>query len=121
MVPEAAEKLEDVGLVGDRFIASYLKDAHSVVRLFEISGKAAGEIALPGLGTASGFKGKRKDTETFYSYVSFTEPPTVYRYDVKNWPKHRALPPQGRFQLARSSPPSRFFIRAKTGRKSRCS
>jgi prolyl oligopeptidase len=84
VVPEAADKLESVDLVGDRFIASYLKDAHSAVRLFEVSGKEAGEIKLPGLGTASGFHGKRKDTETFYSYVSFTEPATIYRYDMKS-------------------------------------
>jgi len=83
VVPEAADKLAGVDLVGDRFIASYLKDAHSVVRLFELSGQPAGEIPLPGLGTASGFTGKRRDTETFYSYVSFTEPPTIYRYDMK--------------------------------------
>ena len=84
VVPEAADKLEAVELVGDRFVASYLKDAHSAIKIFEVSGKAAGEIKLPGLGTASGFRGKRKDTETFYSYVSFTEPPTVYRYDFKS-------------------------------------
>ena len=84
VVPEAADKLDNVELIGDRFVASYLKDAHSSIRLFELSGKPAGEIKLPGLGTASGFKGKRKDTETFYSYVSFTEPPTVYRYDMKS-------------------------------------
>ena len=100
-MPEAADKLEGVDLVGDRFIASYLKDAHSVVRVFELSGKAAGEIPLPGLGTASGFTGKRKDTETFYSYVSFTEPPTVYRYDMKSGQSTRALPPEGRFQIGR--------------------
>jgi prolyl oligopeptidase len=84
VVAETADKLESVDLVGDRFIASYLKDARSVVRVFELSGKPAGEIPLPGLGTAGGFTGKRKDTETFYSYVSFTEPPTVYRYDIKS-------------------------------------
>ncbi len=83
LVAEAPDKLENVELVGDRFVASYLKDAHSAVRLFELSGKPAGEIPLSGLGTASGFTGKRKDTETFYSYVSFTEPPTIYRYDFK--------------------------------------
>jgi len=81
VVPESGDKLEDVDLVGERFVANYLHDAHSVVRLFELNGKPAGEIALPGLGTASAFNGKRHDTETFYSYVSFTEPPTVYRYD----------------------------------------
>lgn len=84
VVPEAADKLEATELVGDRFIASYLKDAHSAVRLFDLSGKDAGDIKLPGLGTASGFSGKRKDTETFYSYVSFTEPLTIYRYDLKS-------------------------------------
>src|SRR3954470_14217469 len=84
LVPEAADKLESAHVVGDRFIASYLKDAHSAVRLFDLSGKAAGEIKLPGLGSVSGLKGKRKDTETFYSYVSFTEPATIYRYDIKS-------------------------------------
>ena len=81
VVPESGDKLEDVDLVGERFVANYLHDAHSVVRLFELNGKAAGEIPLPGLGAAGGFTGKRNDTETFYSYVSFTEPPTIYRYD----------------------------------------
>ena len=84
LVPEAPDKLEDTQVVGDKFIASYLKDAHSAVRLFDLAGKDAGEIKLPGLGTASGFRGKRKDTETFYSYVSFTEPSTIYRYDLKS-------------------------------------
>ncbi len=84
VVPEGSDTLESVSLVGNLFIANYLKDAHSLVRLFEISGKAAGEVPLPGLGTATGFTGKRKDTETFYSYTSFTEPPTIYRYEIKS-------------------------------------
>src|SRR5256714_2476865 len=84
LVPEAPDKLEDAQVVGDRFIASYLKDAHSAIRLFDLTGKEAGEIKLPGLGTATGFNGKREDTETFYSYVSFTEPATIYRYDMKS-------------------------------------
>jgi prolyl oligopeptidase len=84
VVPEAPDTLEDVEVVGDRFIASYLKDAHSAVRLFGLAGKPEGEIKLPGLGTVSGFRGKRKDNETYYSYVSFTEPSTVYRYDLKS-------------------------------------
>ena len=83
LVPQSDDKLENVSVVGDRFIAGYLKDAHSVVRLFELDGKPAGEIPLSGLGTAGGFTGKRHDPETFYSFVSFTEPPTIYRYDFK--------------------------------------
>ncbi len=83
LVPQSADKLENVSVVGERFVAGYLKDAQSVVRLFELNGKPAGVIPLAGIGTAGGFTGKRHDIETFYSFVSFTAPPTIYRYDFR--------------------------------------
>ena len=46
---------------GDRFIAVYLKDARSLVKLFKPDGSPDGEIALPGIGSAGGFTGKRKE------------------------------------------------------------
>jgi prolyl oligopeptidase len=82
LVPEAAETLESVDLVGDRFLAVYLKDAHSVVRVFDVHGKHVRDVDLPGLGTATGFHGKRKDSETFYAFTSFTSPATIFRYEV---------------------------------------
>ncbi len=84
LIPEAAETLQGVSLVGDLFIASYLKDAHAQVKLFDLAGKFVREVALPGLGSAGGFGGKRKDTETFYTFTTFTAPPTIYRYDIKS-------------------------------------
>ncbi|HEV2045217.1 MAG TPA: prolyl oligopeptidase family serine peptidase, partial [Chthoniobacterales bacterium] len=81
LVPESSDKLEAVSVVGDRFIAVYLKDAKSVVKLFKPDGAPDGEIALPGIGTAGGFTGKRKDRETFYSFTSFTTPTSIFRYD----------------------------------------
>ena len=81
LVPESRDKLEAVSSVGERFVAVYLKDAHSAVKLFKRDGSADGEIALPGLGTAAGFSGKRKDRETFYSFTSFTTPTEIFRYD----------------------------------------
>ena len=81
LIPQSPDKLESVAVVGERFVASYLKDARSAVRLFQLDGKPAGDIPLPGLGTVGGFTGKRQDKETFYSYVSFTQPATIYRYD----------------------------------------
>lgn len=81
LVPESSDKLEAVTVVGDRFIAVYLRDAHSLVKLFKPDGSPDGEIALPGLGTAGGFTGKRKDRETFYSFTSFTTPSSIFRYD----------------------------------------
>jgi hypothetical protein len=42
------------------------------------------EIALPGIGSVSGFGGKRGDTETFFSFTGFTTPTTIYRLDMKS-------------------------------------
>lgn len=61
---------------------SYLKDAHSQIKIHDIKGKFIREIALPGIGTVAGFNGKRKDTETFYTYSSYNTPPTIYLYNM---------------------------------------
>ncbi|WP_240907014.1 prolyl oligopeptidase family serine peptidase [Paludisphaera rhizosphaerae] len=82
VIPEAAETLDNVDVVGDHFLVNYLKDAHTVVRVFDLAGKHVRDVELPGLGTASGFGGKRKDKETFYSFTSYNSPATIYRYDV---------------------------------------
>jgi prolyl oligopeptidase len=74
--------LESVHLVGERFFASYLHNAHSQVRTFDLAGKPLGEVKLPGIGAAVGFGGRREDKETFYAYTSFTNPTTIYRYDI---------------------------------------
>ena len=81
LVPESKDKLEAVSSVGDHFVALYLKDAHSAVKLFKRDGTADGEIKLPGLGTAAGFTGKAKDRETFYSFTSYTTPTEIFHYD----------------------------------------
>ncbi|HLP41548.1 MAG TPA: prolyl oligopeptidase family serine peptidase, partial [Fibrobacteria bacterium] len=83
LIPQAPETLEDIHVVGERFVAAYLKDAHSQVRAFALDGKAMGEIDLPGLGTVSGFGGEREDMETFFGFTAFTFPTTIYRHDFK--------------------------------------
>ncbi len=82
VIPQAADTLKGVNLFGEKFLCTYLKDARSAVKLFSREGKPLGEVALPGLGSAGGFGGKRSDTETFYSFTSYTAPGTIYRYDV---------------------------------------
>jgi prolyl oligopeptidase len=82
LISQAQDSLESVSVVGDRFFARYLKDAHAQVKLFALDGKPLGDVALPGIGSVAGFGGKRKDKETFYTFTGFTTPPTIYRYDV---------------------------------------
>jgi len=82
IIPEAEETLRSVNLVGNLFVASYLEDAHTVVKMYNYDGKLVRDVAFPGVGSAGGFRGERKDKETFYVYTSFNMPTTIYRYDM---------------------------------------
>jgi len=83
IVAQGKDTLQGARIVNHQIVATYMKDAHSDVHLFDLKGKALGRIALPGLGTASMFTGRTRDTETFYIYTSYTAPPSVFRYDLK--------------------------------------
>jgi len=82
VIPQAAETLEGVGLLNNQFVTDYLKDARSSIKIFDLDGSFIREVDLPGIGSAGGFGGKRYDTETFYTFTSFTTPATIYRYDM---------------------------------------
>jgi len=83
IIAESAQTLTGVTLVNDQFITEYLADARNVVKVLDRNGKPVREIALPGIGSVSGFGGKRGDTETFYSFTGFTNPTTIYRLDLR--------------------------------------
>lgn len=84
IIGETADALDAVTMFGDTFVAHYLHDAHSLVKLYDFAGRARGEITLPGLGTVGGFQGKRVDTLTFFSFTSYTTPAAVYCYDFRS-------------------------------------
>ncbi len=81
LIPETKFPL-DVSTSGGRFFAQYIKDAVSSIEEYDMAGKKIKTIELPGLGTASGFSGKRNEKEVYYSYTSYVNPPTIFRYDI---------------------------------------
>lgn len=81
IVPQSADKLEFANVVDNVFLLGYLKDAYTEVRVYDLNGGFLHNVDLPGIGTAGGFPGKRKDKETFYAFTSFTSPMTIYRYE----------------------------------------
>lgn len=83
IVAQDRATLDSASLVGGEIVASYLVDAKSEVRRFAPDGTAKGVLALPGIGTATGFAGQAGDAETFFSFTSFATPTTIYRYDAK--------------------------------------
>ncbi len=79
LVPQGEDTLESARVVHDGFLVHYLHDAHSRLVRFDLAGRPLGELALPGLGTAARFGGRRADRESFFTFTSFTTPTTVYR------------------------------------------
>ena len=82
IIPEQPEVLQSVGTGGGYLFCSYLKDASTRVLQYTYEGKLVREIKLPGIGTASGFGGKRSDKSFFYTFTSYTYPPTIFNYDI---------------------------------------
>ncbi len=82
IIPETEETLQGVSVLNHQFVAAYLKDAHSQIKIFNLDGSLVREVELPGLGSVDGFDGRCTDTETFYSFTSFTAPSTIYRYNM---------------------------------------
>lgn len=82
VVPEGKDALQGASLVGGRVIAAYLEDAKARVTSYALNGSNARPIALPGIGSVTGFGGEADDPETFYSFTSFNAAPTIYRYDA---------------------------------------
>lgn len=72
------------GAGGGKLFAGYLVDAKTEVKQFDTSGKLERTIKLPGIGTAYGFDAKQDEQDLYYSYTSFTDPPTIYHYDIKS-------------------------------------
>jgi prolyl oligopeptidase len=84
VVPEGAQTLVSANMLNNQFVASYLADARSMVKVYDRNGRMVREVALPGIGAVAGFGGKRGDSETFYSFTGFTNPTTIYRLDLKS-------------------------------------
>jgi prolyl oligopeptidase len=82
IIPQTAETLESVGILNNQFVVNYLQDAHTVIQIFNLDGSLVREVDLPSIGSAGGFGGKQQDTETFYTFTSFTTPNTIYHYDM---------------------------------------
>jgi prolyl oligopeptidase len=94
IIPETEDRLDSASLFGDRIIAPYLRDACAQVMVYSLTGQELSTVVLPGLGSVVGFEGKRTARETFYAYTSYTEPATIYRYDITSGQSMRVFTPQ---------------------------
>ena len=81
LIPETENTLNTSAGSGKIF-ARYLVDVKTQVKQYDLNGKMEREVELPGIGTASGFSGWKDDTDLYYTFTSFTYPPTSFKYNV---------------------------------------
>ncbi|WP_443969662.1 prolyl oligopeptidase family serine peptidase [Sphingobium sp. CR28] len=82
IVPQSKETLVGASMIGSRIVMAYLSDARTMAQLVDLKGKDVGDVPMPGIGSAAGFGGKSGDPETFFSFSSYTQPSTIYRYNT---------------------------------------
>jgi prolyl oligopeptidase len=81
LIPETENSL-NTSTGGGKIFARYLVDVKTQIKQYDLNGKLEREIELPGIGTASGFGGWRDDQDLYYTFTSFTYPPTIFKYNV---------------------------------------
>ncbi len=82
LVPERREEtIDGITAVNRQFVIAYNKDASSQAFVYDTDGKQRHQVSLPALGTAQ-FYGDEKEPECFYTFTSFTQPVTVFSYDI---------------------------------------
>lgn len=82
VVPEAAGTLHMARMAGGRLAVVRLEGSAHRLEVFELDGRPAGEVALPGPGTIVSLSGSADDAELFVGFTSFLQPLDVFRVDI---------------------------------------
>ena len=81
LVPEQQNVLSSASVIGRQLVLTYSQDACDHAFVYDLDGKMRHEVKLPMVGSVA-FTGKETEPECFYTFTSFTQPGTVYRYDM---------------------------------------
>jgi prolyl oligopeptidase len=83
IIPQTDAVLQGASAWGGKLFAQYEQNASSQLKIFDVNGDHLSDLMLPAIGTVYQSDGKWDRDEIFYGFMSFTVPPTVYRYDLK--------------------------------------
>ncbi|HLW20106.1 MAG TPA: prolyl oligopeptidase family serine peptidase [Cyclobacteriaceae bacterium] len=91
------ENVLNTSTAGGKIFASYLKDAITEVKQFDLEGKEERTVLLPGIGSAGGFSGKASENHLYYSFTSYITPTTIYKYDIPSGESELYVKPEVKF------------------------
>jgi len=80
VVPESDTAIDSVALSGGKIIVAYVKNATSEVKVFEPSGRLAGNLEFPALGSVTDIQTRWETPDAFIGFTSFTIPRTIYKF-----------------------------------------
>lgn len=112
VVTEGKWVIESFSVTGGRLAVNYLENVNSRVEILDTKGEHIRNIAFPSLGTVTAVAGRWDSNEAFYTFTSFAQPPTIYRYDVAKgdqevWAQVKAPIDPAQFQVRQVWYPSK--------------
>jgi prolyl oligopeptidase len=84
IVPEQEDRvMTQAAIAGGQLIIQFMKDAQDLLGLYDMDGHHLEDPELPGPGAITALHADKDDPNIFYSFESFTVPPTVYQYNIE--------------------------------------
>lgn len=104
VVPEAKSAIDSFAVAGGKLAVNYLENVSSRVRFFDSDGKHLRDISFPTLGSVIGLDGEWDRDEAFYTFTSFAQPSTSYRYEISTgktqiWARNKAPVDPAQFEV----------------------
>jgi prolyl oligopeptidase len=84
IIPEGKDVIDGSSIVGGKLFVTRLHDVKTETTIYTLDGTATGRIDYPGIGSSSGVDGLPSQNEGFYSFESFIQAPTIFRYDTRS-------------------------------------
>jgi len=80
IVAQSEWPIDSASGVAGRLFVTYLENVKSRVKQYDPSGRYLADLKAPGIGSVFGPEGNWAGDEGFFSYTSFVEPNTIYRF-----------------------------------------
>jgi prolyl oligopeptidase len=84
LVAESESTLQNLDVVGEHLVLTYLRNAASEVQIHTLGGKLVRKLDLPPLGTSGGISGNPDEDTGYLAYTSFTEPQVIYQTSIRS-------------------------------------
>jgi prolyl oligopeptidase len=83
IIPEQKEPIESVSILDNKIFITYLYNAYSMVKVYDMYGNFIKNLDLPVIGTISGISGDKESKFAYFSLSSYLFPSTVYKLDLE--------------------------------------